>query len=313
MRGRGAGVLLIVALGARVGVGQEPIPLPVPAGPTLDVIQAGATLPIIKPNIPALPPTPDSGVPGPRALPKMPTDLPPAGAVKEGDGPAAGSLTEGHPIFVTPYHPEPPPATYATSGCNFNVWCGDDFFSPDFSTVQILVGRYSATKMGATSTARFEYVPVSLRTGMMLYSPPDTQAPWRGNLESICDLTAGYVTGGAGSYLFSPAGGLRYNFVQPNAWLVPYMQAGAGFTYAGGMTKKKKDPMNLVPDPPPEDGLTRRLGTRLFAGVGVHCFLRDNLFLDIETGVNHFGGSKAASDTAGVQIGLTYFLRSGGR
>lgn len=296
------GGLLIVALTACTAGAQDLIPLPVPSGPPLDIIQAGATLPIIKPNIPPLPPTPGAGVPGPKALPKMPTDLPPAGTVTE--PPGGVSPVEGHPIFVPPYHPEPPPATYSTSGCNFNVWCGDEFFSPDFSTVQTLVGGYRGSRSGGGD--RFGYAPLTLRSGMMLNSPQDTTAIWRGNWESLGELTAACVTSGDGTFLFGPALGLRYNFVQPNAPLVPYLQAGAGFVIANAAKQDDNDTEDVA-------GLTKSLSGRLFLGAGVHYLLRDNLFLDVEAGYSHFAGSKAASDMVGVQVGVTYFFRSGGR
>lgn len=303
MRGRGAGVLLIVAIGARLAAGQGPILPPIPDGPPLTILPVGDTSPITPPKEPPLPPVPGLVPAPPRELPPS-TKLSAPAFLKE--NPEAAKPVETIPLFVTPWHPEPPPATYSTSGCNFNVWCGDDLFTPDFSTVQMLVGGYCSSSSIGPRVPRFDYAAITYRGGLMINAPQDTDACWRGNLELLCDLTAGCVTSNYGNYIFGPAMIGRYNFVQPNASLIPYLQFGAGFI----VTDADKDQT--------QNAIGQAFNARLFAGVGVHCLLRENLFLDIEGGYSSISDLGLAERGAGVhslgvQFGLTYFFRSGGR
>ena len=307
MRGRGTGGLLIVALGVGMAVGQDPILPPIPDGPTLTILQAGDQIPVIPPK--SLPPLP----PPPAALPKQ---MPPSsGAIAPAPDTAAPSVltanpeaptaVEGTPLFVAPWHPEPPPANYTTSGCNFNVWCGDELFSPDFTTVQMLAGGYFSSKSIGPKVPRFDYAPVTIRWGTMINAPQDTDALYRGNMEVLFDLTAGYVNGSFGNYLFGPAVIGRYNFVQPNAPIIPYLQVGAGFIVTDAYKYRT------------QDAIGQQVDARLFAGLGVHCQLRQDLFLDIEGGyssISNFGATDrgAGVHSLGVQVGLTYFFRSRG-
>ncbi|WP_029629955.1 acyloxyacyl hydrolase [Zavarzinella formosa] len=303
MRVRGAGVLLIVAMAGRLAAGREPIPLPVPDGPTLTILPVGDTSPITTPKEPPLPPVPS-------VIPPVQSVLPPA---TSGPGPSvltgnpmAVAPDESIPLFMPPWHPEPPPATYSTSGCNFNVWCGNELFSPDFSTVQILAGDYTTRSGFGPKVPRFEYQAITYRAGFMLNAPQDTDAFWRGNMEVLGDITAGRISSGYGNYLVSPALIGRYNFVQPNASLIPYLQIGGGFA----VTDASKDKS--------QNAIGQQFNARLFAGAGVHCLVHENLFLDIEGGYSSISNLGLADrgagvHTLGIQVGLTYFFRSGGR
>lgn len=288
----GVWVKTIVVLGClgQTLVAQGPILPPIPDGPRLDMelLLSGGQAPPDK--LPELPPAPGE-VAAPKVLTETVNPLPPV---------------NDSALFNAPWHPDPPPATYSTSGCHFNPWCGDELFSPDFSTVQMLAGGYWSSKSIGPKVPRFDMASFTLRTGTMLNAPQDTDAFWRGNLEVLCDLTASYVNGSFGNYALGPALIGRYNFVPQNASLIPYLQVGAGFIYSDAYKDRN------------QTAIGSEFNTRLFAGVGVHCLLRENLFLDVEGGYQAISnlGLTARGDgvhSLGVQIGLTYFFRSGGR
>jgi opacity protein-like surface antigen len=85
----------------------------------------------------------------------------------------------------------------------------------------------------ATSTAKWEtinYQLEDLRVEWMYDSP--RHAGWlRGNNEFLLEAFGGPVTKGPGSYLVGGSPLWRYNFVQPGARLVPYIQLGMGALY----------------------------------------------------------------------------------
>jgi lipid A 3-O-deacylase len=84
----------------------------------------------------------------------------------------------------------------------------------------------------STTSAKREtinYQLEDLRIGWMYDVPRhDNWGLLRGNNEFLVEIFGGPVTKGPGSYLagFSPL--WRYNFVQPDAHIVPYLQLGAG-------------------------------------------------------------------------------------
>jgi hypothetical protein len=65
------------------------------------------------------------------------------------------------------------------------------------------------------------------RVGWM-YDSPRHDGWWRGNNEFLIEASGGPVTKGPGSYLAGGSLLWRYNFVQPDAHWVPYIQLGAG-------------------------------------------------------------------------------------
>jgi lipid A 3-O-deacylase len=211
-----------------------------------------------------------------------------------------------HLQLIPQWYPSPPPANYTTSSCNFNVWCGEERFAPDFSTAQVLLGGYTTRPGFGPRIPNFSYVPLSIRRGLMLNAPQDTEAFFRGNVECLFDVTLACTTSGYGTGFVAPSGLMRYNFVQPNAMLVPYVQGGAGFIVTDAY----------------KDRLQRAIGQGcefyLRAEMGVRCFISDNWSLDVECGFQHISNANMAERNFGVnalgaQIGFTYFFPSGGR
>ena len=70
----------------------------------------------------------------------------------------------------------------------------------------------------------------SLRLGIML-NDPWRVGPLSGNFEFLGEVFGGGIFDGPGNIMTGASLVMRYNFVQPRARLVPYLQIGAGGVY----------------------------------------------------------------------------------
>jgi lipid A 3-O-deacylase len=237
----------------------------------------------------------DSGI-LPKDMPKSTlTKIPGVEAGKEEETPKAGD----HPLLATPW-PAPPPAGFAASHCNFNLWNGQNIFSPEYGTCQFLLGYYGSTSIGPW-IANFDYVPVTFRRGWMLNSPQDEDSPLRGNVEFLLDLTAAGITSNYGTAFGGPSFFLRYNFVQPDWTCVPYVQAGGGCI----VTDASRDKVQQAIGQPFE--------FIMHAQAGLRYFISPNWSFDIEGGYQHISNGNSNERNAGVNalggmIGFTYYF-----
>lgn len=71
----------------------------------------------------------------------------------------------------------------------------------------------------------------SLRIGWMVNDPAFTSV-LRGNLELLGEGFGGPIFHGPGNVVAGGTLFCRYNFIQPNARVVPYFQSGGGFVYS---------------------------------------------------------------------------------
>ena len=85
-------------------------------------------------------------------------------------------------------------------------------------------GSFSTTSVRRIT---INYQIEDLRLGWM-YDSPRHPGIFRGNNEFLLEVFAGPVTKGPGSFIAGGSPLWRYNFVQPGAKLIPYVQLGAG-------------------------------------------------------------------------------------
>jgi opacity protein-like surface antigen len=71
----------------------------------------------------------------------------------------------------------------------------------------------------------------SLRVGYM-FNDPTFSGAFRGNVQVLAEVFGGPIFSGPGDIVAGGTLFLRYNFVQPNARIVPYLQGGAGLVYS---------------------------------------------------------------------------------
>jgi hypothetical protein len=164
----------------------------------------------------------------------------------------------------------------------------------------MLAGFQSTIPGFGPRVSDFTYVPISMRSGLMLTTPQDDDI-CRGNWELLCDLTGAPTTSGMGHWLAGTRMLFRYNFVQPDALLVPYVQAGTGFLFTDVYLDRQ------------QRGIGQFFEFYSCVGAGVHCFLTENWSLDIEAAYQHISNARMASRNYGMnpvggQIGFTYFF-----
>jgi len=92
-------------------------------------------------------------------------------------------------------------------------------------------GEFCSFSTSSAKRPTVNYQLEDIRFGWMYDSPRHDE--WlggrlRGNSEFLLELASGPVTKGPGSYLAGGSLLWRYNFVQPEARWIPYLQIGAG-------------------------------------------------------------------------------------
>jgi hypothetical protein len=93
-----------------------------------------------------------------------------------------------------------------------------------------LVGTYFLFDRGGNDRVSIDYAVNSARLGIMIYNPKFSGF-LRGNTEFLMEGFGGPIFHGPGDVIAGASFFFRYNFIQPGASLVPYVQAGGGGAY----------------------------------------------------------------------------------
>jgi hypothetical protein len=161
--------------------------------------------------------------------------------------------------------------------------------------LQVLAGSF----FSINHSPDLDYAVGTIRAGWMLNSPSGSGV-LRGNVEFLIEAFGAAVIEGPGDVM---AGGtliLRYNFVQPEATVVPYFQIGGGGLY------------NDIH----EDQSQRLIGSafefNLQASLGVRWFLSERCAFVVEGGYRHISNANSADrnvgvDSLGGHIGFSCF------
>lgn len=181
-------------------------------------------------------------------------------------------------------------------------WAEDDStpYVQDRLSVQVLGGTYFAPTIVGPTTQALDLAPATVRLGWMV-NDPHFEGLCRGSLELLLDYSYLTVFHGYGTYFTGPSGIVRYNFVQPDACLVPYVQGGAGFVFNDVWRDKT------------QHAVGEEFEFILQTGVGVHWLVADNWSLDAEASLIHISNAGLAKHNLGVNapgasLGLTYFF-----
>lgn len=141
-----------------------------------------------------------------------------------------------------------------------------------------------------------DYTLSGLQLGWML---SDVKGPgwFRGNWEVAAEAMGGEVFNGKGSYIVGGTLWLRYNFVQPNWRVIPYVDAGAG---AEGTDM---DP-RLIGE---------KFNFNLNVAAGMRCFIARNWTLNFECLYQHISNAKISKHDIGINavgpmIGVSCFF-----
>jgi len=172
------------------------------------------------------------------------------------------------------------------------------------TSTQFLAGFYASGLWGPRSR-QFNYVPFSIRQGVMATSPEDHW--WgRGNYECLFDLTGAWVATNYGNWFAGPTFFARANWVQPDSSVVPYLQAGVGAVYNDAYRDQT------------QRALGQAVESYLHLQAGLKWFVAPNLSLDVEVGLQHQSNGGLAERNYGINcyggaLGLTYHFPCGGQ
>lgn len=161
--------------------------------------------------------------------------------------------------------------------------------------LQVLAGGFFSFE----HQPELDYAIGTIRGGWML-STPSGDGFCRGNVEFLIEAFGGGIFEGPGDALAGATLLLRYNFVQPDASVVPYIQIGGGGVYSDAH----------------EDEAQRLIGSavsfNLQAGVGLRFFVSEQCAIVVEGGYRHISNADLADRNVGVNsiggnIGVSYF------
>jgi hypothetical protein len=175
-------------------------------------------------------------------------------------------------------------------------------FQAGATDTQLLGGSYFNVNLGPRIPA-FNYVPLSIRQGVMLTSPEDHW--WgRGNYECLFDMTGAIITSTYGHYFAGPSLFLRANWVDACCPVVPYIQAGTGVVYNDAYQDQS------------QHALGQSIEFYQHVELGLKWFVAPNLSLDVEGGIQHLSNGGLARrnygiNAVGAAVGLTYYFPRG--
>lgn len=133
----------------------------------------------------------------------------------------------------------------------------DQAFEKGAHEFQDLTGAFFFFDTTQNDRPSVDYAINSARLGWMTYSPCGPGI-LRGNFELLGEIFAGGIFDGPGDVLAGASLLFRYNFVQPGAVLVPYLQFGGGGVYTNISESESRGLISL----PVEFNLQATLGTR---------------------------------------------------
>ncbi len=165
---------------------------------------------------------------------------------------------------------------------------------------QNVTGAYFYFTTSETSRPAIDLSADSIRLGLMLNDPWQA-GPLSGNFELLGEVFGGPVINGPGDVIAGATLLFRYNFVQPRARLVPYLQVGAGGVYTNIGEKESGGLISL----PVEFNLQALAGSRFM--------LNDRWSLVLEATYRHISNAEIKKpnygiDSVGGNLGFGFFF-----
>jgi opacity protein-like surface antigen len=176
----------------------------------------------------------------------------------------------------------------------------DNNFASGAKEFQNVTGAFFFFDTGRNNRPSVDFALNTTRLGVMLNNPWGL-GPLTGNVELLGEVFAGPVVGGPGSVLAGGTLVFRYNFVQPRARLLPYLQVGAGGVYTDIPEKESGGLISL----PVEFNLQ--------AGVGTRFMLNDRWSIGVEGVYRHISNAEIKKpnfgiDSVGGNLGFGFFF-----
>lgn len=183
---------------------------------------------------------------------------------------------------------------------NYGATAQSEIYTKDRVSLQLISGALFSCYFPCSRNPVFNYAQTNLRIGWMLNSPDRSESFLRGNYEAIFELSNSIIYKGPGNYIGGVTALIRYNFVQPESKLIPYVQAGAGIVYTDAYKDHSQDAIGQAIEFTPQ------------ASLGLHCQINKNWSIDAEAMFHHISNAYMADRNVGLNaiggfIGLTYF------
>jgi lipid A 3-O-deacylase len=166
---------------------------------------------------------------------------------------------------------------------------------------QLVTGSLFSTKFPNGHEHTLDYWQTNLRLECALNQPGPEESFFRGNFEALLEITGSIIYRGPGTYLVGGTALLRYNFVQPEARFLPYVQAGAGIVFNDIYKDQSQDAVGQAIEFTPQ------------ASLGFRYLIRPRWSLDAEAMFHHISNANFSDRNDGINalggfIGLTYFF-----
>ncbi|RPI78650.1 MAG: acyloxyacyl hydrolase [Desulfobacteraceae bacterium] len=177
----------------------------------------------------------------------------------------------------------------------------EDLFVEDRISLQGVSGLIYSSTFLTERPIDMHYWQTNLRLGRMLGTPSESDSFFRGNWEALLEITNSSIFKGSGHYIGGITGLLRYNFVQPDAKVIPYFQAGLGVVYNDVYKDMSQIAIGQAIEFTPQGSL------------GVHFLLSEHWSFDTEAIFHHISNANLNERNGGVNafggfIGFTRFF-----
>jgi outer membrane protein W len=173
-------------------------------------------------------------------------------------------------------------------------------FASGAKEFQSAIGPFFFADKNPNTRPAIDFVFESLRFGVMLSNPHGSNF-LAGNVELLGEVFAGPVVTGPGNVATGLTLILRYNFVQPHARVLPYVQIGAGGVYTDIPEKESGGLISL----PVEFNLQGIIGSRIM--------LNERWSFLLEAAYRHISNAEIKKpnfgiDSVGGNVGFGFFF-----
>jgi len=178
---------------------------------------------------------------------------------------------------------------------------GDSRYTQGRLSLQLVSGAlFSLTGLPKDSPV-FNYAMTNVRLGWMLSAPGPTPGFLRGNWEGLVEVSNAIIFKGFGNYIGGITALIRYNFVQPDWKVVPYVQGGAGIVYNDAYKDQTQQAIGQAIEFTPQFSL------------GLHCLITRKWSLDVEGMFHHISNAGMSDRNRSINalggfLGVTYFF-----
>ena len=160
-------------------------------------------------------------------------------------------------------------------------------FAAGAKEFQSVLGYFAFFDTTQNNRPSIDYSLATLRLGIML-NDPWSLGLFSGNFELLGEIFAGPVVEGPGDVLAGASLVFRYNFVQPQAKIIPYAQIVGGGVYTDIPENESRGLISL----PVEFNLQAALGSRFM--------LNDHWSLVVEAAYRHISNAEIKKPNYGI-------------